>query len=58
MRDAKDWVKNEIELACKREISNSKEKDDWSYGCECYKSAYKAYLSLLEDCHSDLMYCY
>lgn len=54
MRDAKDWVKNEIELACKREISNSKEKDDWSYGCECYKSAYKAYLSLLEDCHSGL----
>ena len=41
--DMRDWAKKEIEIAC---------KDEGSYGRACYKSAYKAFQSLLEDGHS------
>lgn len=48
-----DWAKNEVELACK------KENPDWDgesfdYGCSCYKSALKAYESLMDDEHSGM----
>lgn len=48
-----DWAKNEVELACK------KENPDWDgesfdYGCSCYKSALKAYESLMDDKHSGM----
>lgn len=46
-----EWAKNEIAIACK------KENPDWDgesfdYGCSCYASALKAYLSLMDDEHS------
>lgn len=49
-----NWAKQECIKACKIEnpeydFENSKEFD---YGCECYKSALKAYKSLTEDDHS------
>lgn len=40
----KEWAEREIEIAC--------EKEGNAYGCACYESAYKAFLSLLEDEHS------
>lgn len=49
--DMKDWAKREIEIACKRERGNALE-GEWDYGCACYESAYKAFLSLLDDEHS------
>lgn len=51
----KSWAENEVEIACKRErdLSDNRE-DEFDYGCECYKSALKAFNSLLEDEHSGL----
>lgn len=46
-----EWAKNEIEIACKLERGD-KNPDEWDYGCACYKSAYKAFLSLMDDEHS------
>lgn len=51
MSDMEQWAKREIELACKRERGD-KDPELWDYGVACYKSAYKAYKSLLEDGHS------
>lgn len=48
-----DWAEQECRKACKRE--NPKfdfDSDDFDYGCSCYKSALKAYKSLMEDGHS------
>ena len=50
-----DWAKREVEIACKRENPDLKE-DEWDYGCECYKSALKAYESLCEDGHSGMSF--
>lgn len=48
-----EWAENECRLACKRENPEySFDSDDFDYGCNCYKSALKAYKSLLEDGHS------
>ena len=47
-----EWAKQEIEFACKRERELSKDEEDAFYGVACYESAYKAFLSLLEDEHS------
>ena len=48
-----EWAKNEIEIACKRERSlNDNPNEEWNYGVACYESAYKAFLSLMEDGHS------
>lgn len=47
----KEWAKKEIEIACKREVKGN-EAGEWDYGVACYKSAYKAFKSLLEDSHS------
>lgn len=46
-----DWAKSEVEIACKREAPNRK-NGEWDYGCACYESALKAYLSLMDDGHS------
>lgn len=46
-----EWAKREVELACE----NEKKADcDCLYAIGCYKSALKAYDSLLEDGHSGL----
>ena len=53
MRPMSYWVENEIKLACKKENPNWDGKS-FDYGCACYESALKAYLSLLDDEHSGL----
>lgn len=50
-----DWAKREVEIACKRENPNRKDRE-WDYGCACYESALKAYLSLMEDEHSGMSF--
>ena len=47
----REWAKREVEIACKREAPDTKD-DEWDYGCSCYESALKAYLSLMDDDHS------
>ena len=47
-----DWAENECRLACKKENPDYNfDSNDFDYGCSCYKSALKAYKSLLEDGH-------
>lgn len=46
-----NWAKSEIELACKNEKPDRKD-GEWDYGCACYESALKAFVSLCEDSHS------
>lgn len=46
------WAEKEIELACKSELDASENKEDAEYGIMCYKSALKAFKSLMEDGHS------
>lgn len=46
-----EWAKKEIEIACKREVKGT-EPGERDYGVACYKSAYKAFESLLGDWHS------
>lgn len=48
-----DWAKNEVELACKREAPDRKE-GEFDYGCGCYESALKAFISLAEEGHSGM----
>lgn len=50
-----EWAKREVEIACKRENPNRK-GEEWDYGCACYESALKAYLSLIEDGHSNISF--
>lgn len=50
-----EWAKREVEIACKRENPNRKD-GEWDYGCACYESALKAYLSLMEDGHSGMSF--
>ena len=52
-----DWAKREVEIACKREAPDRKE-DEWDYGCACYESALKAYLSMMEDEHSGMSFSF
>lgn len=47
----KKWAEKEVQIACKRENSDRKD-GEWDYRCACYKSALKAFNSLLEDEHS------
>lgn len=49
-----EWAERECRIACKRENPNFDfdDKDAWDYGCSCYKSALKAYQSLMSDGHS------
>lgn len=50
-----EWAKREVELAKKneREVSGTLE-GECDYGCACYDSALKAYLSLMKDEHSGM----
>lgn len=52
-----EWAKNEVALACKHENPNRKE-GEWDYGCSCYESALKAYLSLMNDGHSGMSFSF
>ena len=48
-----DWAEQECRLACKRENPDFDfDSNVFDYGCSCYKSALKAYKSLVEDGHS------
>lgn len=49
----KEWAKREIEIACARERGN-KNTTECDYACACYKSAFKAFESLMTDGHSGL----
>lgn len=42
---------NEVAIACRREKLYGKD-GEWDYGCACYESALKAFVSLCEDGHS------
>ncbi len=50
-----EWAKQEVALACKRENPDRKE-GEFDYGCACYESALKAYLSLMDDGHSGMSF--
>ena len=53
MKSLYDWAEQECRTACMKE--NPKfdfDKDEFDYGCSCYKSALKAFKSLLDDGHS------
>lgn len=50
-----EWAKKEVEIACKKENPNWDGKT-FDYGCDCYQSALKAYLSLCEDGHSGMSF--
>lgn len=53
MKDIYSWAENECRIACKKENPNFNfDGDDFDYGCSCYKSALKAYNSLVNDDHS------
>lgn len=49
-----DWAQKEVELAIVSEKESAGDTDDWQYGVGCYKSAMKAYRSLLDDEHSGM----
>lgn len=51
MSSINQWAKREIEIACKLERDNKK-SNEWDYGVECYKSAFKTFESLMKDGHS------
>lgn len=54
-----EWAEQECRLACKRENPNFDfDSDDFDYGCSCYKSALKAYKSLVEDDHSGMSFSF
>ncbi len=50
-----EWAKREVGIACKHEAPDRKD-GEWDYGCACYESALKAYLSLMEDEHSGMSF--
>ena len=47
----KEWARNEIDIACNLKRDNE-DSGDFDYSLACYESAYKAFVSLLEDNHS------
>lgn len=46
------WAEREVELACARERKDADDDEGAEYGVACYKSALKAYHSLMDDGHS------
>lgn len=48
------WAENEVGLACEREKSGDDGDGFSEYGCACYRSALKAFNSLMEDRHSGM----
>ena len=54
-----DWAEQECRIACKRENPDFDfDSNDFDYGCSCYKSALKAYKSLVEDEHSGMSFSF
>jgi hypothetical protein len=51
MMDMKQWAENEVDMACYYKNPN-KWDDDFYYSWVCYRSALKAFESLLSDGHS------
>ena len=49
-----EWAQKEIELAIESEKKASEGTNEWEYGVACYKSAMKAYKTLLNDNHSGM----
>ncbi len=49
----KNWAEKEIELACKHAAKTGRKEGEFEYKRACYKSALKAYNSLMEDGHSE-----
>lgn len=48
-----EWAERECRIACKKENPDFNfDSKDFDYGCNCYKSALKAYKSLCKDGHS------
>lgn len=48
-----NWAEQECRIACKKENpEHNFDSNEFDYGCNCYKSALKAYKSLCEDGHS------
>lgn len=59
MSNMYSWAEQECRLACKRENPNFDfDGDGFDYGCSCYKSALKAYKSLVEDEHSGMSFSF
>ena len=59
MNKVPNWAENECRIACKRENPNFDfDSDEFDYGCGCYKSALKAYNSLMEDGHSGMSFSF
>ena len=59
MSNMYSWAEQECRLACKRENPDSDfDSNDFDYGCSCYKSALKAYNSLVEDDHSGMSFSF
>ena len=48
----KNWAEKEVELACKHAAKTDRKEGEFDYNRACYKSALKAYNSLMEDGHS------
>jgi len=51
----KEWAKSEVKIACAREVKAAKvdgHPEDAGYGVACYRSAMKAFNSLMKDGHS------
>ena len=52
-----NWAEQECRIACKKENPEYDfDNDGFDYGCSCYKSALKAYRSLMEDGHSGMSF--
>ena len=52
-----EWAERECRIACKKENPNYDfNSDEFDYGCSCYKSALKAYKSLMEDKHGGMSF--
>ena len=49
----KNWAEKEVELACKHAAKTARKEGEFEYKRACYKSALKAYNSLIEDGHSE-----
>ena len=54
-----EWAEQECRIACKKENPDFDfNSDEFDYGCSCYKSALKAYKSLMEDEHSGMSFSF
>ena len=54
-----DWAEQECRIACKQENPDFDfDGNEFDYGCSCYKSALKAYCSLMEDGHSGMSFSF